>query len=82
MEQVQTHYSKSLRTEFSLKLEKQDRAIYIEFKKLTAKPFVQKSQVAKSLARKYGYSHFTSIYSVVKRVDRKIAEGKMLPINI
>jgi hypothetical protein len=62
-----------LRTEYSIKKEKRDLAIYEEYNRLVKDPKVSKTKVEDYLCEKYGLSSRSSIWFIRKRVSERMA---------
>lgn len=67
-----------IKTEFSLKKEARELAIYNEYHALMAQPGAMATAVNKYLTEKYGFGSASTIWFIRKRVEKRLQEeGKI-----
>ncbi len=65
-----------LRTELQKEREQRDLAIYSDYETMMAVPGQSSTEVGKHLMAKYKIHSLATIYTIRKRVEEKMQEGK------
>lgn len=63
-----------IKTEFRLKKEARELAIYYEYNELMAQPGAMATAVDKYLTQKYGFGSESTIWFIRKRVEKRLRE--------
>lgn len=66
--------AQKIKTKFRLKKEARELAIYNEYNELMAQPEAMATAVDKYLTQKYGFGSKSTIWSIRKRVEKRLKE--------